>query len=93
MEERKKAVNAYIESRINSNLIINQSNISSDDMDHIRTLALSVINTRDEIMIGGGFVQAVVANDLNGAVMRADQTAMKALPLLVNVHKFLHISK
>ena len=34
-------------------------------------------------MQGGGFVQAVVANDLSGAFNRADSTNLKVIPFYV----------
>lgn len=41
--------------------------------DHILDIMVSVMMTRDKVMLGGSFVQAVVNNDLFSAVSRADQ--------------------
>jgi len=48
--------------------------------DHIVQIGTSILCTRWEIgYAGGGFVQAVVDNDLQGAIARADGTNIRAL--------------
>ena len=45
--------------------------------DHILDIMVSVMMTRDKVMLGGSFVQAVVNNDLFSAVSRADQEVLE----------------
>ena len=64
-----------------------------EELSHIMDLSASIMMTRDNFIIGGSFVRAVVDNDLAGAVYRADSTAGKHLPLFVHVLKFIHINQ
>lgn len=51
--------------------------------EHIINIIVSVMRTRDGIgPIGGGFVQSVVNNDLNGAVCRADKECLNHIKLI-----------
>lgn len=50
--------------------------------DHIIDIMISVMMTRDNVLQGGSFVQAVVANDLRGAVTRADSDCINHLKLI-----------
>jgi hypothetical protein len=50
--------------------------------DHIVDIIVSVMFTRDGIMQGGGFVQAIVNNDLRGAIARADEDCTKNLKVI-----------
>jgi hypothetical protein len=59
------------------------SEMTEDEFSHVCDLASSVLLTRDGVMLGGSFVRAIVDNDLNGAVGRADATAIKALKAFV----------
>lgn len=54
--------------------------LSEESQEHVIQIGTSILCTKWEIGYeGGGFVQAVVANDLRGATSRADGTSMKAL--------------
>ncbi len=64
-----------------------------EELSHIMDLSASIMMTRDNFIIGGSFVRAVVDNDLAGAVYMADSTAGKHLPLFVHVLKFIHINQ
>ncbi|HRW20625.1 MAG TPA: hypothetical protein P5509_01500 [Bacteroidales bacterium] len=66
-------------------ILPNFFNLSEAELDHIYDIAASVVLTRDEIMYGGSFVQAVVNNDLEQAVSRADTTVGQALQLFIIV--------
>jgi hypothetical protein len=46
---------------------------------HAIDVAASVLMTRDKVMMGGSFVQAVVDNNLREAINRADDTCIKYL--------------
>ena len=72
----------------------NQMNVlfGIKDRSHIEDLAASVIMTRDRIMLGGSFVRAIVNNDLNGAVERADLDAARALKIFVQINKYCTIN-
>ena len=69
----------------NRNAVINFSGLSDEDRERVYELAASVVFTRDNIMQGGGFIQAIIANDLESAVGRADDIAIRCLKLLVFV--------
>jgi hypothetical protein len=49
---------------------------------------VSIMATRDKTSYpGGGFVEAICANDLVGAVTRADSSNIKVIKLLTLTHK------
>lgn len=55
-----------------------------DVSEHIIDIMVSIMVTRDKVLYpGGGFVQAIVANDLYLSVSRADDECIKHLKLLV----------
>lgn len=58
---------------------------------HAIELMASVMMTRDNVLPGGSFVQAVVRNDLTDAVNRADQTALKYLKEIVAAKNNCHV--
>lgn len=62
------------------------------DHNHIINIARSVMMTRDKIMMGGSFVTAVVENNLDSAVERADSVCAQHLAFFVYCKKFVHIS-
>ena len=57
--------------------------LTEEEMSHVIDVGTSVLQTRDGGMQGGGFVQAVVANDLSGAYNRADSTNLKVIPFYI----------
>jgi hypothetical protein len=57
-----------------------------DVSEHIIDIIISVMLTRDGIMQGGGFVQAICQNDLRNAVGRADGDCIKHLKLITMAH-------
>ena len=57
--------------------------LTEEEMNHVKSIGVSILQTRDGGMQGGGFVQAVVANDLSGAYNRADSTNLKVIPFYV----------
>ena len=62
---------------------------SVKDADHIRSIGRSIMLHRDGILTGGGFVTAVCANDLDGAIQKADSVCWNNLPFFV--HCKLHV--
>ena len=58
---------------------------SPNDMNHIANIAASVMMTRDNVLSGGGFANAIVKNDLHGAFSRADSTILKSIRFMVYV--------
>lgn len=61
----------------------NKIGLSEEQIDHVKSIGVSILQTRDGGMQGGGFVQAVVANDLSGAFNRADSTNLKVIPFYI----------
>jgi len=59
--------------------------------DHIVDIIVSVMMTRDGIMQGGHFVQAICNNDLRGALSRADDDCSKHLRVITLAHPFAFI--
>lgn len=49
------------------------------DEQHAIDVAASILMTRDNVLQGGSFVQAVVNNNLREAINRADDTCVKYL--------------
>jgi len=50
--------------------------------DHIINIMVSVCMTRDNVKIGGSFVQAVVNNHLHEAISKADADCLKNLRII-----------
>ncbi len=56
--------------------------------EHNIDIMVSIMCTRDKSSYeGGGFVQALCANDLYGAISRADSDNLRVLKLLVLCHR------
>lgn len=59
--------------------------------DHQVDIMISVMLHRDQIQMGGSFVEAIANNDLYGAVSRADSENIKNLKLITLCFKNNHI--
>ena len=59
--------------------------------DHIIDVIVSVMMTRDGVMQGGGFVQAICNNDLRGAIGRADGDCTTHLRVIALAYPFAFI--
>ena len=59
--------------------------------DHIVDIIVSVMMDRDDVMQGGGFVQAICNNDLRGAISRADDECINHLRVIALAHPFAFI--
>lgn len=62
-------------------------------MKHIINIVTSVFQTRHNFIQGGGFVQAVINNDLTGAYSRADSTMLKAMAIIVYAKEYGVVKK
>ena len=61
--------------------------------DHIVDIIVSVMMTRDGVMQGGSFVQAIVNNDLRGAISRADGDCTNHLRVIALAHPFAFVEQ
>jgi hypothetical protein len=62
--------------------------------DHNIEMMVSIMCTRDKSSYpGGGFVEAVCANNLYQAISRADSSNLKVLKLLVLCHRNCYINE
>jgi hypothetical protein len=75
----------------NPNFIQGHAGLSEEAFDHVASIGASVMMTRDKFQLGGGFVTAVVNNDLSDAVNRADTDCIRALKYFVYVNRFVHL--
>ena len=57
--------------------------LTEEQMDHVKSVGVSVLQTRDGGIPGGSFVQAIVKNDLSGSYTRADSTSRKVIPFYI----------
>lgn len=62
------------------------ANQKTNVLEHIIDIITSVIMTRTKAKIGGDFAQAVVNNDLKGAINRADSEVLENLVLIVKAN-------
>ena len=62
-----------------------------EEKDHIVSVAASILMLRDGVQSGGGFAQAVINNDLEGALNRGDLTCRKYLDFLVYCKKYAFV--
>lgn len=59
--------------------------------EHIVDVMISVMMTRDDVLQGGSFVQAVVANNLKNAISSADNECTKHLRIITLCANFCHL--
>jgi hypothetical protein len=59
--------------------------------DHIIDVMISVMMTRDNVLQGGSFVQAVVANNLKESISRADTECGKHLRIISLCCSFCYV--
>jgi hypothetical protein len=57
--------------------------LTEEEMNHVKSIGVSVLQTRDGGLQGGSFVQAIVKNDLSGSYNRADSTNSKVIPFYI----------
>lgn len=56
---------------------------TEEEISHVISVGVSVLQTRDGGVPGGSFVQAVVQNDLSGSYNRADSTNRRVIPFYI----------
>jgi len=59
--------------------------LTAEEMDHVMSVGVSVLETRDGGTPGGSFVQAIVHNDLSGSYTRADSTNRRVIPFYITL--------
>jgi hypothetical protein len=59
--------------------------------EHIIDVMISVMMTRDNVLQGGSFVQAVINNDLKDAISRADTECLKHLRIITLCANFCNV--
>ena len=59
--------------------------LTTEEMNHVTSVGVSVLQTRDGGIPGGSFVQAIVKNDLSGSYNRADSTNRKVIPFYITL--------
>jgi hypothetical protein len=57
--------------------------LTEEEMNHVTSVGVSVLQTRDGGIPGGSFVQAIVKNDLSGSYNRADSTNLRVIPFYI----------
>jgi hypothetical protein len=63
---------------------------AENDKPHIINIGRSVMLHRDGVLLGGGFVSSVCANDLCSAVERADSVCQQHLTFFVYCKQYVH---
>ena len=63
--------------------------LTEDEESHVQDIAFSIIMAREGIFTAGGFVSAILANDLESVIGRADNTCMRALKFFVYVNRYV----
>ena len=57
--------------------------LTEEEISHVTSVGVSVLQTRDGGIPGGSFVQAIVKNDLSGSYNRADSTNRKVISFYI----------
>jgi len=57
--------------------------LTEEETNHVISVGVSVLQTRDGGIPGGSFVQAIVKNDLSGSYNRADSTNSRVIPFYI----------
>ena len=57
--------------------------LTDEEISHVTSVGVSVLQTRDGGVPGGSFVQTIVKNDLSGSYNRADSTNRKVIPFYI----------
>ena len=59
--------------------------LTEEEISHVTSVGVSVLQTRDGGIPGGSFVQSIVKNDLSGSYNRADSTNRKVIPFYITL--------
>jgi hypothetical protein len=84
----RKGAEAALEKSTNR-MIVDKSDLTQNEIDHILDIAVSVMKTRDKIQSGGSFVHSIVDNKLNETYERADETCAKAIGFFIYCNKWI----
>lgn len=88
MDRIKEAVSEY--ARRNSYLIPYEIYSDKTQLEHVIQIGTSIMCTKWEVGYpGGGFVQAIIDNDLESSVNRADSTCVECLKFFVTLKNSL----
>ena len=60
-----------------------KTSFTDSEISHVTDIVASIFMTKYGYRQGGGFVQAVIANNLSQAFSRADSTIVRALKIIV----------
>lgn len=63
--------------------------LSKEDLSHVFNIATSILMQRDGLQNGGGFVNAIITNNLDEAIDRADRTCINALKFFSYIKRFV----
>ena len=63
------------------------------DHDHVINIARNILLARDGIQTGGHFVSAIICNDLQAAVERADSVCIQHLGFFLNCKLYVQPKK
>jgi hypothetical protein len=61
----------------------NRTDFTPSEINHVTDIVASIFMTKYNYRQGGGFVQAVIENNLSQAFSRADSTIVRALRIIV----------
>jgi hypothetical protein len=61
----------------------NRTSFTDSEINHVTAIVASIFMTKYGYRQGGGFVQAVIENNLSQAFSRADSTIVRALKIIV----------
>lgn len=70
-----------------------KSMFTENEIDHIIDVVSSIYMTQHEYRIGGGFVHAILNNNLSDAFSRADSTMLKAMRIVVYAKNYGLVKK
>ena len=92
MELRKNYYNRAKEAYLKNERFVFSSGLSVEDIEHVISIAASVMMTRDKYLPGGSFVQSIVNNDLSDAFNRADTICERAIKFFVYVNNHVYLN-
>jgi len=80
----EEAIDELASEYVGKNLHLSESTFLEDERDHVKMILASAIRTKWSLGVpGGGFINHLVNNNLEGAVTMADQINRKAIVVLV----------
>lgn len=90
MEDKiRKVVGEYVDKNLTS--VCDYQRLKEDQISHIKDISTSIVLERQGIRSGGGFVSAILNNDFEQIIGRADETCLRALRLFLLVKLWVKI--